>query len=276
MKDFLYKIFKKRKNIIIGVIHFPPLLGYRNFPGFKIAANNALKDLEAFEGGGVDGVIIENNYDIPHKIKVEPQIITAMTFLGQEIKKATKLPIGVSVLWNDYKAAFSIAKSIGGKFIRIPVFVDKVETQYGVVEGNPVEVLKSRNNLKLKNIAIFTDVHVKHAKLLNEKTIEQSAREAIKNKSDTLIVTGKWTGQAPELEKIIAVRRVTKDFPILVGSGVDSRNIKRLFKYADGAIVSTSLKKGGVKGGETNIKSWKQRIDIKKVKKLTSIIKKLK
>ncbi len=47
------KIFKKKK-VIIGVIHFPPLVGYSEFPGFEVALNNALSDLKAFENGGVN------------------------------------------------------------------------------------------------------------------------------------------------------------------------------------------------------------------------------
>ncbi len=66
----LDKIFKKTNNIVIGAIHFPPLLGYPDFPGLDVCLKNAIDDLRAFEKGGVDGVIIENNYDIPHKEKV--------------------------------------------------------------------------------------------------------------------------------------------------------------------------------------------------------------
>ena len=57
----LAKIFKKRKNIIIGAIHFPPLLGYKDFPGLDVALKNAFADLRALETGGADGVIFENN-----------------------------------------------------------------------------------------------------------------------------------------------------------------------------------------------------------------------
>src|SRR3989338_4736296 len=97
----LAKVFRKNKNIIIGAIHLPPLLSYKDFPGLNIALKNALADLKAFESGGVDGVIFENNYDIPHKIFVSAPIISSMTFVGEKLRKATRLPLGVSTLWND-------------------------------------------------------------------------------------------------------------------------------------------------------------------------------
>ncbi|PIU75561.1 MAG: membrane biogenesis protein [Candidatus Portnoybacteria bacterium CG06_land_8_20_14_3_00_39_12] len=272
MQYKISKIFdKKNKKIIIGVIHFPPLLGYREFPGFEVCLDNAIEDLQAFEKGGVDAVIIENNYDIPHKIKVGPETVAAMTFLGKEIAKNTKLPLGVSVLWNDFEAALAIAKVIGAKFIRVPAFVDRVKTDYGIAEGNAKEVLVFRKKISAENIALFTDIQVKHAKLLKKRPIEESALEAIKLGSDGLIITGKWTGQAPEIEKLEAVRKAVGDFPIFVGSGADKDNLKSLFKYANGAIVSTSLKRGSAKKSEVNVKNWKQRINKFRVKEIVRV-----
>lgn len=264
----LYKIFKKNKNIIIGAIHFPPLFGYKNFPGYEVALTNAMDDLDAFYKGGVDGIIIENNYDIPHKIFVEKETIDLMVRLGKEIKNKTKIPLGVSVLWNDYKSALLIAKNIGGEFIRVPVFVDGVKTDYGNIFADPKSVLEYRKEINAENIALFTDIHVKHAELLNKRAIEESALDAVKFGSDALIITGKWTGDAPNLKELERVRIAVKDFPILVGSGADKENIKNLFKYANGAIVSTFLKEGDVKEGEVNVKTWQQRIDKNKVKDL--------
>lgn len=265
------KIFKKAKNIVIGAIHFPPLLGYQDFPGFDSALKNALKDLKVFEGGGVDGIIFENNYDIPHKEFVGPEIMASMLFLGAKIKKATKLPLGVSVLWNDYKTALSIAKVLKLQFIRVPVFVDKVETNYGIIEGNAKKIIDFRKLIKAENVALFTDIHVKHAKIISSHSIVESARLAIESGSDGLIITGKWTGDAPDISDLKDVNGAVSNFPIICGSGVDKENIRNLFQYANGAIVSTSLKEGAAKRGEVNVKGYEQRIN--KKKKVIELIK---
>lgn len=261
-------IFKKKKNVIIGAIHLPPLLGYPKFPGFDVAFKNALSDLEAFEKGGVDGIIFENNYDIPHKVFVDAAIISSMIFLGEKLRKATRLPLGISVLWNDYRAALSIATTLDLQFIRIPVFVDRVKTNYGVVEGEPKKVIEFRKSIGAEHVALFTDIHVKHAKLLSKYTLINSAKLAIQNKSDALIITGKWTGDAPNIEELKTLRKSTGTFPILIGSGIDQNNVKTLFRFASGTIVSTSLKMGPKKKEETNVKSYQARIDVRKVKKL--------
>lgn len=270
----LIKIFKKNRNIIIGALHFAPLFGYKGFPGMNIALKNAVRDLNAFQNGGVDGIIFENNYDIPHKEFVDPETISAMTFLGSNLREQSKLPLGVNVLWNDYRSALSIAKILKLKFIRVPVFVDKIKTSYGIISANPSEVVKFRKFLKADDVILLTDIHVKHSELLSKNSIIKSAERAIKNGSDGLVITGKWTGDPPDIRELEAVRKAVGNFPIFVGSGANKKNINELLCYANGVIVSTALKGGGIKSGEVNVKSYNQRIESKKVRNFVREIKK--
>lgn len=265
MNESLTKIFHKKQGIIIGAIHFPPLVGYPDFPGLKVAFVNAKKDLEAFARGGVDGIIIENNYDVPHTEFVTPQIASAMMDIGLQLQKNNKLPLGVSVLWNDFKNALSIAKKIKAHYVRIPVFVDRVKTDYGIIQGRSRDVIKFRRKIKAENVALFTDIHVKHSVLLSKNSLIKSAKLAIKNGSDALVLTGNWTGQAPDLDHLKKVRQAIGNFPIFVGSGANVSNIKRFLKYVNGVIVSTSLKEGPKAKKLVNMKSYNQRILLKKV-----------
>lgn len=265
----------KTKNPIIGMVHFPPLFGYKSFPGVEKCFQKSLNDAKTLEKGGVDAVMFENNYDIPHKEFVEPETIANMTFLIQKISKKISLPFGVSVLWNDYKAALSIAKITGTGFIRVPVFVDSVKTDYGKIFANPKQILLFRKKIGAEKIALFTDVHVKHAEMLEKKTISESAEEAVKNGSDAIIITGRWTGDAPAMTDLIKVRKVVgKKFPILIGSGATKENIALLLNYADGVIIGTALKTGTIQPKkEINLKSWKEKISLEKVKEFVKAAK---
>lgn len=272
MSISLKKIFHKDKNLVIGSLHFPPLLGFAEFPGYKASLNMALKDLDAYEKGGVDGLFLENNYGLSAEKISKPQAL-AMGYLIGEIRQRTKLPLGVSVLWNDYETAFALAKTYNLQFIRVPVFVDTVKPYCGIIKGTPKDVLKVCSNFGAQNIAIYADVMVKHAEHISKHSLATSAKKAIKAGADAVIVTGDWTGDAPTEETISSLREKIGGFPILVGSGADKYNVAGLMKSANGVIVSTSLKSGDNKKNERNVKGFEQRVLKNKVEQF---VKKLK
>lgn len=264
----LASIFGTEKNIIIGAIHLPPSPGYEGCVDLAEAQQNALWDLHAFQDGGATAVIFENNYDIPHTEEISEEARDFMEKIGTTLLQEARIPVGVSVLWNDYRSALTISKKIGLRFIRIPVFVDTVRTQYGTFSGSPQEVLDFRKEIGAENIALFTDIHVKHAEILSNSPLIESGKEAIRQGSDALIITGKWTGDAPDLEELSSLRHSVGEFPILCGSGVDHSNIAALFRYANGAIVSTALKDQSHEEHAINIRPYDSRIIKDKVKKL--------
>lgn len=260
------------KHPIIGAVHFSPLPGYEGFGSLEDVYQCAAVDTKALQEGGAHGIIFENNYDTPHKLTdVGKETELAMTELIGRLKQETTLPIGVSVLFNDYRTALRIAKTVGADFIRVPVFVDHVMTNYGEVLGTPEEILAYRREIDAEDVLLFTDIHVKHSTILNQETIEESAQNAISAGSDGLIITGKWTGDAPNTDELKRVRNAVSDFPIFLGSGVDADNISSLFEVANGTIVSTSLKEGDIQEGEINMKGYAQRIKKEKVQRLVEV-----
>ena len=271
MNSFV-RIFKSNNNNIIGAIHFAPLLGYADCPGEDKILQDALFDIDVLARGGVKAVIIENNYDVPHKERISDENKYLMIRIGKELRSKYQLIFGVSVLWNDYESAFIIAQAIGARFIRVPVFVDSVQTAYGRFMADASKVVGVRNRLNANKILILADIQVKHAQMIHPRSIVESAKEAIKYGADGLILTGSWTGDSPKLNDLIITRKAVGDFPILVGSGLDFKNAKKILKYANGAIVSTSIKEGKGSKKEMNIKNWVQRISFKRTERLMNII----
>jgi membrane complex biogenesis BtpA family protein len=259
------------KKAIIGAVHFMPLPGHAGYSGMSETLDKALFDSGAFINGGVDALIFENNYDYPHSINVSSIVGNAIEQLVDGV--APLCPFGVSVLWNDYKSAMQVAKKTGGRFIRVPVFVDKVKTQYGTIEPTSTEAISYREKLNAEDILLLTDIHVKHAQTLGKMSLVESAKKAVCDGSDGLIITGKWTGDAPTVDDLIKVRNAVGDFPIIVGSGATAENIKDLLKFADAAIVSTALKSGEAEDDQVNVKSYHENIDISKVKKFMNQVK---
>ena len=246
-------IFKTEKPLI-GALHFPPLLGYPEFTSMGEVLDFSLQNAKTLERAGFDAIIVENNYDVPHQIKVGPETVAAMTYLTDQITQAVSIPTGMSVLWNSFEAALSIAKVTGAQFVRVPVFVDQVKTSYGRIEGEPEKTTAFRQKIGAEDVLLFTDIQVKHSKLLNVRPIGEAAVETKQKGADAVIVTGKWTGDAPKLDDLRETRQaVGVDFPIIIGSGATVENINHLLQYADGVIVGTALKAEPIKSKEEQV-----------------------
>lgn len=269
-------MISKNKKFVIGALHFMPLKDYQGYTDYRTIQEKAKADLKAFENGGVDFVIIENNYNLPHRIKETKEVVEMMCQLAKSIANISNVPLGVSLLWNDFEGAFAIAKVSGARFVRVPVFVDSVKTDFGEIIAEPEKVLAAREKIKAEDILIFADIHVKHAEMLDrKKSIADSAKEAKDKGADAIIITGRWTGDAPILDDLKEARKaVGPDFPIIVGSGADKENVRHLLAIADGVIVSTALKEGGseCKEVERNLKPYSARIDVNKVREFMNIV----
>jgi membrane complex biogenesis BtpA family protein len=235
---------------VIGVVHLPPLPGAPGWDGdFAGLLNRARADLLALAEGGVDAVVIENFGDAPFRAEaVEPETIAAMARVIAELRPLTAVPLGVNVLRNDAAAALAIAAICAGpdSFIRVNVHSGAMLTDQGLITGRADRTIRRRRELGVA-VAILADVLVKHAVPLGPLTIEDAARDAVERGfADALIVTGVGTGHATDLADVRRVRAALPDTPLLVGSGVNEANIADTFALADGAIIGTAFKSGGV------------------------------
>jgi membrane complex biogenesis BtpA family protein len=168
-----------------------------------------------------------------------------MAAAGRAIRQAVQLPIGFNVLRNDACAALALCAVCGGEFIRVNVHTGAMLTDQGLIEGNAYETLRYRQRL-CPQVAIFADVHVKHAVPLGNCTIEDTARDTVeRGLVDALIVSGAGTGLSADLADVERVRRTARSVKILLGSGVTIENVRDFLPSADGFIVASSLKLDG-------------------------------
>jgi membrane complex biogenesis BtpA family protein len=233
---------------LIGVIHLRPLPGSPAWGGnFEAILKLALADAAAFERGGADALVVENFGDIPFtKSRVAPETVAAMAVAGAAVIKSVKIPVGFNVLRNDAHSALALCASCGGAFVRINVHTGAMVTDQGVIEGQAYETIRLQRQLAPQS-KIFADVHVKHAAPLGAISIEETARDTVeRGLADALIVSGTGTGVATNLEDVRRVRAACPESPILLGSGAAAGTIASYLEFADGAIVGTSVKRGGL------------------------------
>ena len=67
-----------------------------------------------------------------------------------------------------------------------------------------------------------------------------------KSRCNAVVVTGAGTGMDTGIQKIQAFREILGDFPLFVGAGMTEFTCKEQLAIADGAIVGSWFKEGGV------------------------------
>ncbi len=234
---------------IIGVVHLPPLIGspQSSLPFHEIRSR-ALSDAEMLINNGIDGVIIENYGDVPFwPDRVEPHTVASLTLVAGEIRERyPQTPIGLNILRNDAKSAMGIATVVDANFIRVNVHTGAMLTDQGIIQGRAHETLRYRSVLK-SEVKIFADIAVKHAVPLAPIDIVASAEDTYRRGlADALIVTGTATGKGIDLDQLKSVKSAIPQACIFAGSGVTMDSLAELFRYADGVIVGTSIKRDGV------------------------------
>jgi membrane complex biogenesis BtpA family protein len=236
------EIFTQPKPLI-GVIHLPPLPGYAACPGIDKLVSKALGDLQVCERAGLDGVLVENEYDRPHRLLATAEITAAMTRITHAVQQdATNCVTGCEILLNDPRASLAVAKASGACFIRTDYFTDPMyREQYGNMAIDAPGLLDYRKKISAEDVLILADIQVKYAKMTVKRSLAESARIAGEAGADAIIVTGDETGHAPSLSCLREVKQAAGKLPVLIGSGCSIENAGELLSCCDGAIVGTSL-----------------------------------
>jgi len=235
---------------VIGMVHLWPLPGAPGYTGYGMQTilDNAMRDAEALVRGGVDGLMVENMWDHPYYVgaDVKPEAMTAQAVAAAEIVKSFPLPVGINVIHNGGVVCLSIAVAARARFIRVCILTGARLWDTGELDhGCAAELIRKRKELYADDIQIFADVDKKHSVRFPGIDLATHIEWCEFYGADALIVTGKMTGSAPDVEKVREAKGLATK-PILVGSGSNEKNIGAFLQYADGVIVGSSLKIDGV------------------------------
>ncbi len=244
--DELQELFGTTKPVI-GMLHLRPLPGSPRAEPMANTRERMLEDLDALIRGGVDGVILENYGDAPYfPGRVPAHTISCLTRLAMEVREKTSRPLGINVLRSDGIGALAVAAAVGAEFVRVNVYTGVRVSGEGLIQGNAHEIQRYRRELGV-DVKILADVDVKHSTGLGEVGLADEVTETIlRGRADAVIVSGKATGSATGLEDLRRAKEAAGDVPVLVGSGVTRSTVAETLRWADGAIVGTGLKVGGV------------------------------
>jgi membrane complex biogenesis BtpA family protein len=235
---------------IIGMVHLWPLPGAPGYAGYGMGTiiDHAQRDASALLEGGVDGLIVENMWDLPYYVGADVpfEAITAQAVAARAIAEMAHVPVGINVVHNGGLVELAIAVAAGADFIRVCILTGARLWDTGDLDqGCAADLLRRRKDLDAEKIKLFADVDKKHSLPFPGLDLETHIEWTEFYRADALIVSGRMTGDAPPLDKVRRAKGLATR-PILMGSGTTAGNIAGFLQYADGAIVGSSLKEDGV------------------------------
>lgn len=236
---------------VIGMVHLWPLPGAPGYTGYGLATivEQAVRDATALAEGGCDGLIVENMWDIPFRAgaHVQPESIAAHAVAAARVREAVpQLPMGINLVHNGGVALLGIAIAAGASFIRVCMFTGAGVWDAGSWdEGCAADLLRRRKELHAEQIKIFADVDKKHSVRFPGIDLPTHIEWTRFFGADAMIISGRMTGDAPDLEKVREAKRLAGDTPILLGSGTAEGNVGAFMEVADGVIVGSSIKHDG-------------------------------
>lgn len=256
---------------LIGTVHLQPLPGAPQYCGADMSdvIRRAVADARNYELAGIDGLIVENEGDIPFlkPDQVGPETVAALTVVTAAVVAAVRIPVGVFCLANATLQSLAVAKATGARFIRANQWANAYVANEGIIEGAAAITLRYRAAIHAHDIKVLADVHVKHGShaIVGDRSIEELTYDTEAFGADALIATGQRTGDPTTIEEVSQIARVASR-PVLVGSGLNADNAGELMSVADGAIVGSAMKQDGV---------WWNAVDVERAKAIVAEVDKV-
>ncbi len=251
---------------VIAMIHVGALPGTpASRQSMRELIELARQEARLYTDGGVDGIAIENMHDLPYlRGQVGPEIVAAMTLLGQAVKDESGLPVGVQVLAGANREALAVAHAAGLDFIRAEGYAFAHVADEGFIQSSAAELLRYRRLIGAERVQVWADVKKKHSAhaITADVSLGLTAETVEFMRGDAVIITGSVTGEAPSLADVREARRHCR-LPIVLGSGVTADNLPDFFAEADGFIIGTYFKVDG---------HWANTVDPRRLERFTQVL----
>jgi membrane complex biogenesis BtpA family protein len=247
MSTWLDSVFENTKPVI-AMLHLAALPGDPGFDsraGITAVVERAKAELDALQSGGVDGVMISNEFSLPYLTKTEPITAISMARIIGELLPDLRIPYGVNVLW-DGSASIDLAVATGAQFVR-EIFTGVYASDFGLWNTNIGEVARHRARIGGGGIRLFFNIVPESAIYLAQRDLASITKTTVfATLPDAICVSGPTAGAATDQQALSVVKANAGEVPVFVNTGVRRDNVADQLAIADGAIVGTYFKEGGI------------------------------
>jgi membrane complex biogenesis BtpA family protein len=262
-KDWIFNTFTHTKPLI-GMLHVGPLPGAPGWSGdLGAIIDKAVDEAQLYQEAGFHGLILENMHDLPYLqgSQVGPETVAAMSVLALEVRRASRLPLGIQILAGANRQALAVALAAQADFIRAESFVFGHLADEGWMDAQAGPLLRYREQIGAQAIKIVADIKKKHSAhaMSADIGIGETAHAAEFFLADGVIVTGVSTGSEADADQVFEVNQHSQ-LPVWIGSGITAANLQRYWE-ADGFVVGSWVKQQG---------KWNLPLDVQRIQALAA------
>lgn len=244
--NWIEELFKVKKPII-ALLHLRALPGdplFSEEDSMEKIIKHAREELCDLQNGGVDGILIANEFSLPYEKKVSYVTVAAMARIIGEIKKDIRVPFGVNIVSNPI-ATIDLAAAVEADFVR-STFTGAYIGENGIIDTNIPETLRRKKALGLKNLKMLYKVNPESDVYLATRNIEKITKSLVFHCfPDGLCVSGSSAGNETDSTLIKKVKNSANGIPIFCNTGCTKENIAEKLSDSDGACVGTFFKRDG-------------------------------
>ena len=243
MTSWLQDVFEVRKPVI-GMCHLlalPGDPGYDATQGMAGVVEYARHEIRGLQDGGVDGLLISNEFSLPYLTHTEPITATTMARVVGELLHEITVPFGVNVLW-DATASIDLAVATGATFVR-EIFTGAYVSDFGVWDTNVGAATRHQRAVGGQDVRLLFNIVPEAAAYLAPRDLASVARSTVFNcRPDGLCISGLTAGTPTDTNSLRVVKEAAGTTPVIVNTGVRASNVAEQLTIADAAIVGTFFK----------------------------------
>jgi membrane complex biogenesis BtpA family protein len=262
-------LFAAGRKALVGVIHVGALPGTpRSRAGVEELTESAVRESLVYRDGGVDALMVENMHDVPYmRGSVGPEVVAAMAVVARAVKSEAGLPTGVQILAGANVEAVAVAHAAGLDYVRVEAYTFAHVADEGIIESSAAELLRFRRRIGADGVRVWADVKKKHAShaITADVSLGETAAAVEFMLGDAVIVSGAATGEPPRAADVREAKSRCR-LPVLLGSGVTPENVAEFYEDADGFVVGSYFKEGGL---------WSNTVERARVRRLADALRTL-
>ena len=235
------------KKPIIAMLHLDPLPGDPRFhygDSMATVAAHAKADLAALQDGGVDGILISNEFSLPYQRHMNFVTPAAMAYVVGCLRDSIRVPFGVDCI-SDGEATLELAAAVGADFVR-GTFSGVYVGDGGLYDNDFSALLRRKAALHLDDLKMLYFINPESDRNLDTRPLADIARSTIfKAHPDGLCISANAAGQDVDDALIASVKQAAPEVVVLCNTGCRPDTIARKLRLADAAVVGTYFKEGG-------------------------------